>query len=77
VSPRYIELNVENRQLFNKIVMAAFGQRRKTLRNSLAGMLSESAIRAAGVDPGARVEAVRIEQFVELSRQTSYKHTQN
>lgn len=75
LTPRNIELNVENRPAFDKIVMAAFGQRRKTLRNSLASILTESAIRAAGIDPGARVEAVDLEQFVELSRQTSYKCT--
>ena len=75
LTPRDIELNVENRPAFDKIVMAAFGQRRKTLRNSLRGILTESAIRAAGVDPGARVEAIDLEQFVELSRQTSYKCT--
>jgi len=51
-----------------RVVAAAFGQRRKTLRNALSGLLDEAAIRAAGVDPGARAETLPIEAFVELAR---------
>ncbi|MDP1086602.1 rRNA adenine N-6-methyltransferase family protein, partial [Klebsiella pneumoniae] len=36
------------------VVRQAFGQRRKTLRNALKGVLDETAITAVGVDPGAR-----------------------
>jgi len=52
-----------------RVVAAAFGQRRKTLRNALAALLNEAAIRAAGVDPGARAETLPVESFVALAKQ--------
>jgi len=54
---------------FARVVAAAFGQRRKTLRNALAGLLPEEAIRAAGVDPSARAETLAVEHFVRLTAQ--------
>jgi 16S rRNA (adenine1518-N6/adenine1519-N6)-dimethyltransferase len=54
---------------FGRVVTAAFGQRRKTLRNALAALLDAAAISAAGVDPGARAETLSVEQFVALARQ--------
>jgi len=53
---------------FGEVVTAAFGQRRKTLRNALARLLTEAQIRAAGVDPGARGETVDVAGFVRLTR---------
>ncbi len=52
-----------------RVVTAAFSQRRKTLRNSLRNLLDEAAIRAAGVDPLARVERLSLDDFVQLTRQ--------
>jgi 16S rRNA (adenine1518-N6/adenine1519-N6)-dimethyltransferase len=52
---------------FAALVAAAFAQRRKTLRNSLRGRLDEHAMRAAGVDPGARPETLKPEQFAALA----------
>jgi 16S rRNA (adenine1518-N6/adenine1519-N6)-dimethyltransferase len=49
------------------VVTAAFGQRRKTLRNALSGLLSAAQITAAGVDPGARAETLAAEQFGQLA----------
>jgi 16S rRNA (adenine1518-N6/adenine1519-N6)-dimethyltransferase len=49
------------------VVTAAFGQRRKTLRNALAGLLSAAQIAAAGIDPGARAETLTAEQFGRLA----------
>jgi 16S rRNA (adenine1518-N6/adenine1519-N6)-dimethyltransferase len=40
------------------VVAAAFGQRRKTLRNGLSQMLSRAQIAACGIDPGARPETL-------------------
>jgi 16S rRNA (adenine1518-N6/adenine1519-N6)-dimethyltransferase len=55
------------------VVDAAFGMRRKTLRGSLAGLAggtarSEEALRAAGVDPGLRGEALDLDAFVRIGR---------
>jgi 16S rRNA (adenine1518-N6/adenine1519-N6)-dimethyltransferase len=41
--------------------------RRKTLRNSLRGMLDDSMIKAAGIDPGLRPETLGLEQFAALA----------
>ena len=49
------------------VVSAAFGQRRKTLRNALATLLDAAQISAAGVDPGARAETLAPEQFGALA----------
>ena len=52
---------------FAAVVSAAFGQRRKTLRNALSGLLSAAQISAAGIDPGARAETLATEQFGRLA----------
>jgi 16S rRNA (adenine1518-N6/adenine1519-N6)-dimethyltransferase len=52
---------------YARTVAAAFAQRRKTLRNSLSGLLDAAAIVAAGVDPGARPETLSPAQFAALA----------
>ena len=54
---------------FARIVKAAFAQRRKTLRNNLKGLLTESEISHAGIDPSARAETIPVEGFIALTRQ--------
>lgn len=53
------------------VVDAAFGQRRKTVRNSLRPLLDEAAIGAAGVDPGARPQDLALEDFRRLAGQVA------
>lgn len=53
---------------FAVIVAAAFNQRRKTLRNALAKLLTEEDIKKVGVDPALRAEALDVEAFVRLAR---------
>lgn len=53
--------------LFARLVTAAFGQRRKTLRNALAPICDERALRAAGIDPGARGETLSVSDYVRLA----------
>lgn len=50
------------------ITAAAFGQRRKMLRQSLKRLLPEASIRAAGVDPAARPEQLGIAELAALAR---------
>jgi len=55
------------------VIDAAFGQRRKTLRAALAGWAgsagaAERLIRKAGLDPGARGEALSVADFAMLAR---------
>ena len=49
------------------VVMKAFSQRRKVIRNCLAGMFLENELIDAGVDPQKRPETVPLEQYVALA----------
>ena len=60
---------------FSRVVTAAFGQRRKTLRNALAAVLDEAALRRSGVDPGARAETLDIAAFARLAAQLAVAST--
>jgi len=59
---------------YARVVAAAFSKRRKTLRNSLAGVLTVEQIRAAGIDPTDRPETLSPEQFAALSLQDGRTH---
>jgi 16S rRNA (adenine1518-N6/adenine1519-N6)-dimethyltransferase len=50
-----------------QVVTKAFSQRRKVIRNCLAGMFTENDLIDAGVDPQARPETVPVELFVALA----------
>ena len=54
-------------QLFAKIVLGAFGQRRKTLRNTLKGLLDDAGFAALDLDPQLRAENLSVEKFVSIS----------
>jgi 16S rRNA (adenine1518-N6/adenine1519-N6)-dimethyltransferase len=58
---------IDSLAAYARVVAAAFSQRRKTLRNSLSGLLGVEAIAAAGVDPGARPETLWPAQFAALA----------
>lgn len=49
------------------VVAKAFSQRRKVIRNCVAGMFTEAQLLEAGIDPGLRPEAVTLEQYVALA----------
>jgi len=49
------------------VVLKAFSQRRKVIRNCLAGMFTEAQIIAAGIDPTDRPEVVGLAQYVALA----------
>ena len=51
------------------LVRQAFSQRRKTLRNSLKGLLSAEEIEMADSDPGARPETISLRQYAALADQ--------
>ncbi|HEX2148603.1 MAG TPA: 16S rRNA (adenine(1518)-N(6)/adenine(1519)-N(6))-dimethyltransferase RsmA [Actinomycetota bacterium] len=57
-----------------RVVRAAFSQRRKTIRNTLASGLDmeagevEAALARAGIDPGLRAEALGLNEFAGLVR---------
>jgi 16S rRNA (adenine1518-N6/adenine1519-N6)-dimethyltransferase len=51
-----------------KVTAAAFGQRRKMLRQSLKSLGGEALLERAGVDPTARPEELDVKQFAALAR---------
>jgi len=53
--------------LFAEVVGAAFGQRRKTLRNALQRWATPEDLERAGVAPGARGETLAVDDFVRLA----------
>jgi 16S rRNA (adenine1518-N6/adenine1519-N6)-dimethyltransferase len=55
-------------ETYGKVVLAAFSQRRKTLRNALRTFLTSEQIATLGIDPGARAETLSPAQFVTLAR---------
>jgi len=61
------EMGVRDPVRFAHVVRAAFGQRRKTLRNALMGVADSAAIEAAGLRPDARAEQVDVAGFVRLA----------
>ncbi|MBA2546859.1 MAG: 16S rRNA (adenine(1518)-N(6)/adenine(1519)-N(6))-dimethyltransferase RsmA [Burkholderiaceae bacterium] len=67
------ELPDVNASIFARVVAAAFGQRRKILRNALAEILNADEIRDAGVDSQARAETLSVESFVDLARRAATK----
>jgi 16S rRNA (adenine1518-N6/adenine1519-N6)-dimethyltransferase len=54
-------------KLFTQIVKAAFSQRRKTLRNTLKGLVTVDQLAAVGIDSQARAETISAEHYVKLA----------
>jgi 16S rRNA (adenine1518-N6/adenine1519-N6)-dimethyltransferase len=64
----------DNENFLFSVIKAAFGKRRKTLKNSLSGSELEIdaktavlALNSAGIDPARRAETLTVEEFVKLS----------
>jgi 16S rRNA (adenine1518-N6/adenine1519-N6)-dimethyltransferase len=58
---------IEDAALHARIVAAAFGQRRKTLRNSLSGLIDHALFEEAEIDPTLRAEKLDIASFARLA----------
>lgn len=67
-------VQVEDVDWFFKVVRAGFGQKRKQLKNALAGGLHPTkdqvlaALERAGIDPRRRAETLSIEEWAELAQ---------
>jgi len=53
--------------VLSRVVQAAFGQRRKMLRNTLRGWFDAARLVELGIDPQARAEDLPVEAFVRLA----------
>jgi 16S rRNA (adenine1518-N6/adenine1519-N6)-dimethyltransferase len=69
ITPRARPLACE-RKLLERVTQAAFGQRRKMLRQSLRSLATDAAglIAQAGLDPTARAEDISVAGFVALAQ---------
>ena len=50
-----------------KVVRAAFGQRRKTLKNTLKGVLDDHELNGLEIEPGRRAETLSLEEFGKMA----------
>lgn len=57
----------KDESLFAEIVLRAFNQRRKTIRNNLKTYLDEHALQGLGIDPQLRAENLSVQQFVSIA----------
>ena len=65
--PRPAVDNAIDRERLFALVRAGFGQRRKMLRRSLAGLVPPAAFEAAGIPPEARAEELSVEEWGRLA----------
>ncbi len=62
------DITVTDEKLFSEVVMAAFGQRRKTLRNTLRAYLGEADLAQLGIDAQLRAENLSYTEFAKITR---------
>ncbi|HXX83952.1 MAG TPA: 16S rRNA (adenine(1518)-N(6)/adenine(1519)-N(6))-dimethyltransferase RsmA [Casimicrobiaceae bacterium] len=67
---------IADEALFARVVAAAFGQRRKTLRNALKTLASEDQLDTAGIAAGARGETLSVSEFARLANSLACRVTQ-
>ncbi|HEX7916063.1 16S rRNA (adenine(1518)-N(6)/adenine(1519)-N(6))-dimethyltransferase RsmA [Rudaea sp.] len=60
-------------EMIDRVVRAAFGQRRKTLSNALKGVADADDLAAAGIDPRLRAEQLAPATFVSLAQHLQAK----
>lgn len=69
IAPRPAPLPCDLRRL-ERVTQAAFGQRRKMLRQSLKSLGGEALLARCGIDPTRRAETLGVEEFVALANAT-------
>jgi 16S rRNA (adenine1518-N6/adenine1519-N6)-dimethyltransferase len=67
------QLTAASQAGLEQVVRRAFGQRRKTLRNSLAGLLEAGDYVMLGIEPGMRAENLAVADFVSISNHLATK----
>jgi len=56
-----------NEAMFSSVVARAFSQRRKTLRNTLKGVIADADFTRLNIDPGARAQELSVADFVRIA----------
>jgi 16S rRNA (adenine1518-N6/adenine1519-N6)-dimethyltransferase len=60
-------ISVNHPETFARVVQAAFGHRRKMLRNNLKEVIPVNELSAIGVDPMRRAETLTLEEFARIA----------
>jgi 16S rRNA (adenine1518-N6/adenine1519-N6)-dimethyltransferase len=61
------ELNARSQEKLSQVVRIAFSQRRKMLRNTLKGALSDAGFAELGIDPTCRPEDISVADYVRIA----------
>jgi 16S rRNA (adenine1518-N6/adenine1519-N6)-dimethyltransferase len=61
------ELNAKSQEKLSQVVQTAFSQRRKMLRNTLKGTLSDAGFAELGIPPTCRPEDVSVADYVRIA----------
>jgi 16S rRNA (adenine1518-N6/adenine1519-N6)-dimethyltransferase len=61
------ELNARSQDKLSQVVQIAFSQRRKMLRNTLKGTLSDAGFAELGIDPTCRAEDLMVADYVRIA----------
>jgi len=69
--PQQARVLAHDEELFAEVVAAAFGQRRKTLRNTLKSYLSEADLAQLDIDAQLRAENLGVEEFARIANRLS------
>jgi 16S rRNA (adenine1518-N6/adenine1519-N6)-dimethyltransferase len=67
VPHKTIKNPVKNIKSLNQVCLAAFNQRRKTIRNSFKKLLSSDQLESLGINPGLRAENLSVDDFIMLA----------
>ena len=68
---RTLPFVAKDEALFAQVVLAAFSQRRKTLRNTLKGLLTDDGFKALHIDAQLRAENLSVADFVAIANYLS------
>lgn len=66
--------DIHNRTLFSGLVKQAFNQRRKTIRNSLKGMVDEQTLTRSGIALTSRAENLSVDDYIKLANSLHDTH---
>ncbi|HOP21669.1 MAG TPA: 16S rRNA (adenine(1518)-N(6)/adenine(1519)-N(6))-dimethyltransferase RsmA [Gammaproteobacteria bacterium] len=61
------EIPIVDLQKMESLVKQAFGQRRKTIKNNLKGILTDDDFEKLAIDPKLRPESITIEEYVNIT----------
>ncbi|MGB2902112.1 MAG: 16S rRNA (adenine(1518)-N(6)/adenine(1519)-N(6))-dimethyltransferase RsmA [Candidatus Dechloromonas phosphoritropha] len=61
------ELKAKSPEKLSRVVQTAFSQRRKMLRNTLKGVLSDAAFAELSIDPTRRAEDIPVDDYVRIA----------